>query len=273
MAAPGFGVLVSKGAHIRGFPVKTGCVACANRAYAESGTTGNMPMELGQIEAVYRYPVKSMRGEPLDSADVGWHGSEGDRRLAFRRIGDSSNFPWLSASKLPELVLFTPRLPNVRTPEGDELPAFGEALAADVGRRLGAPVQMMELRNGIFDDAAISVITSGTAGEICRLSGVEADVRRFRPNIVIRSRTGVAFEEDAWVGGVLTFGDDGPAVSVTSRDVRCSMVNFDPDDGSIAPEVMKAVVRANDNNAGVYATVVRTGRVAPGQTVLFKPGE
>ena len=44
-----------------------------------------MPIEIGQIEAIYRYPVKSMRGERVDAATLGWHGIDGDRRLAFRR--------------------------------------------------------------------------------------------------------------------------------------------------------------------------------------------
>ena len=240
-----------------------------------------MNIEIGHIEAIYRYPVKSMRGEPLEAAALGWHGLEGDRRLAFRRLDEGGGFPWLSASTLPELVLFTPRrrdgaagdgLPtHVLTPEGEEMPLFGDALAADVGRRYGGPLQMMQLRNGIFDDASISVITSDTVGEVCRLAGRSADVRRFRPNILVRSTRAVPFEEDDWLGGVLTFGEgsDAPAVAVRSRDVRCAMVNIDADDGSLAPEVLKAVVRANQNNAGIYATVTRSGRLAVGQPVVL----
>ena len=240
-----------------------------------------MSIEIGQIEALFRYPVKSMRGEPLQSATLGWHGLEGDRRLAFRRLDERGGFPWLSASKLPDLINFTPQrrgdespeaLPtHVRTPEGEELPMFGDALAADVARRHGAPVQMMQLKHGIFDDASLSVITSHTAGEVCRLAGKSADVRRFRPNIVVRATRPIPFEEDQWVGGVLTFGegDDAPAVAVTLRDVRCAMVNFDPDGGSSAPEVLKAVVRANQNNAGIYATVTRAGRLAVGQAIVL----
>jgi uncharacterized protein len=240
-----------------------------------------MPIEIGQIEAIFRYPVKSMRGEPLDVATLGWHGLDGDRRLAFRRLDERGGFPWLIASKLPDLILFTPQrrddgngeaLPtHVRTPEGEEMPLFGEALAAEVGRRCRAPVQMMHLKHGIFDDASISVITSDTVREVCRLAGRSADVRRFRPNIVVRSTRGVPFEEDEWLGGVLTFGeaDDAPAVAVTTRDVRCAMVNFDPDGGSPAPEVLKAVVRANQNNAGVYGTVTCIGRLAVGQTIVL----
>jgi uncharacterized protein YcbX len=242
-----------------------------------------MPITIGEIEAIFRYPVKSMRGEPLDAAALGWHGLHGDRRLAFRRLDERGGFPWLTASKLPDLILFTPQrredgngeaLPtHVRTPEGEEVPIFSEALAAEVGRRHGAPVQMMHLKHGVFDEASISVISSATVREIGRLAERSADIRRFRPNIVVRSTRAVPFEEDQWVGGVLTFGeaDDAPAVTVTLRDLRCVMVNIDPDGGGLAPEVMKACVRANENNAGVYGTVTRIGRLAVGQTIILHP--
>ncbi len=58
-----------------------------------------MRIEVGRVEAIFRYPVKSMRGEPLEAATLGWHGLEGDRRLALRRIGEPGDRPWLSASK------------------------------------------------------------------------------------------------------------------------------------------------------------------------------
>ena len=160
-------------------------------------------IEIGQIEAIYRYPVKSMRGEPLDTAVLGWQGLDGDRRFAFRRRGERGDFPWLTASKLPELLQFTP-LPTdgagpptmVRTAEGSELSLLSDALAEDVGRRYGAPVEMMQLKQGIFDEATISVITSETIREIGRQSVRSLDVRRFRPNILVRSSPGVPFEED-----------------------------------------------------------------------------
>ena len=237
---------------------------------------------IGRIEAIFRYPVKSMRGERLEAAAVGFHGVEGDRRLALRRLDDQGGFPWLTAGKLPELIQFTPQrlgdsgadgLPtHVRTPAGDDLPIFGEALAADLGRRHGGPVQMMQLKHGIFDDATISVIAAGTVAEIGRLSQRPVDVRRLRPNILVGTTTAVPFEEDEWVGGVLTFGDaaDAPVVAVTLPDVRCGMVNIDPDGGPSTPEVLKAVVRANDNRAGVYGTVTRAGALAVGQTVWLR---
>ncbi len=241
-----------------------------------------MLIEIGHVEAIFRYPVKSMAGEPLEFANMGWHGLDGDRRFAFRRTEDRSEFPWLTAGKLPELILFTPLRredaaqqdlsTHVRTPDGRELPIFGEDLASEVARRYGAPVQMMQLKNGIFDDSSISVMTSDTSSEIARLAGQSLDARRFRPNILVRSLRSIPFQENEWVGGVLSFGegDDAPAINVTMRDVRCSMVNLDPDSASPAPEVLKAIAHANQSCAGIYGTVTRVGKLAVGQTIFLR---
>jgi uncharacterized protein YcbX len=239
-----------------------------------------MSIKIGEVEALFRYPVKSMRGELLDRAELGWHGVNGDRRLAFRRAGDRSGFPWLTASKLPDLLLFAPRpaaagnLPShICTPEGAELPLFGEELAADVTRRHGSSVEMTYLDRGIFDEAAISIITSTTVGDATSLASLRADVRRFRPNIVIASVRSVPYEEDEWVGGVLSFGEDekSAAIAVTNRDERCSMVNYDPDSARPTPELLKAIVRVRDNKVGVYGTTTRRGSIAVGQPVFFVP--
>jgi uncharacterized protein len=242
-----------------------------------------MPIKIGEVEALFRYPVKSMSGEALEVADLGWHGFDGDRRLAFRREDDRSGFPWLTATKLPELILFAPlrrgsvvegSLPtHIRTPEGAELPVFGEELATDVGRRHGSPVEMTHLDRGIFDEASISMISSATVGEVGRLAAQSPDVRRFRPNILIRSLRSLPFEEDEWVEGLLSFGQSNEAatIAITNRDERCSMVNFDPDSARPAPEVLNAVVRERKNKAGVYGTVVRRGRLAVGQPIFLEP--
>jgi hypothetical protein len=252
-----------------------------------------MAIKVGEIEALFRYPVKSMGGERLEEGELGWHGLGGDRRLAFHRTEDRSGFPWLTATKLPELILFSPvrrqadaeggdgdpasgaaALPtHVRTPDGAELSLFGPELAAEVSRRYGSPVEMMHLDRGIFDEASIAAITSATVEEVARIAGHVSDVRRFRPNILIAPRQAEPFGEDAWVGGLLSFGggDDAAVVGVTNRDERCAMINFDPDSASSSPEVLKAVVRERDNRAGVYGTVIRCGRLAIGQPVYFHP--
>jgi uncharacterized protein YcbX len=235
---------------------------------------------IGLISELVRYPIKSMAGTTAESAFLGWHGLNGDRRFAFRRIGDQSGFPWLSASRLPELLLYHPfgldestgeTLPtHVRTPSGADLELRSPALESEIAERFRNPVELMQLKHGIFDDAAISVISRTTIEKICHDAGVEFDPRRFRANILLDTYDAEPFVEDTWVGGRLIFGDSesGPAVSVTARDVRCMMISLDPDTAKQADgRVLKSVVRLNENNAGVYGTVVQTGTIHVGQTV------
>ena len=238
-------------------------------------------MELGRISAIFRYPVKSMAGELLDAATLGWHGIEGDRRLAFRRLNDKSGFPWLTAGKLPQLLLYKPfgldsnaaeSLPtHVRTPDGKEYELRSDELRQEISSRYGGDLELMNLKHGIFDESPISVISLATVHGVARESGRDLDIRRFRPNVVIETNSVEPFEENSWVGRILIFGDgnSGAAVGVTMKDERCVMVNFDPDTAERDSEVMKTVVRLNQNYAGVYGTVVRTGELRVGQVVTF----
>lgn len=238
-------------------------------------------IHVGHVREIVRYPVKSMAGVPTDSAFVGWHGLEGDRRFAFRRVNDKSGFPWLSASRLPELLLYKPmgldetaedQTPtHVRTPEGLELTLGSAELQNSVAEKFGSAVELMKLKHGIFDDASVSVINLATIAAIGVEAGHDLDTRRFRPNIVIAADATDPFQEDTWIGGRLVFGNDeeGPILNLTMRDLRCVMINLDPDTAIQDPSVMKAAISLNDNNAGAYGTVVRRGRITVGQSVTL----
>ena len=236
-------------------------------------------LHIGRIREIVRYPVKSMAGTATASAFLGWHGLDGDRRFAFRRLGDTSGFPWLTASRLPGLLLYQPLgldessgepLPtHVRTPSGTQIELRSDLLNAEIAGRFGSGVELMNLKHGIFDEGAVSVISLATIAGIGREAGLDLDRRRFRANIVVDTQGGDPFLEDGWVGGTLTFGDDdaGPAVSVAMRDPRCVMLNLDPDTAKQDARIMKTVVRLNGNDAGVYGTVVRTGTIRTGDRV------
>jgi uncharacterized protein YcbX len=238
---------------------------------------------IGHVRELVRYPVKSMAGIATESARLGWHGLAGDRRFAFRRMGDASGFPWLSASRLPELLLYHPSgldessgepLPtHVRTPSGAEVDLRGTALRDEISERFGSAVELMALKHGIFDDATVSLISLATTAGVARAAEVEDDRRRWRANVVLETLDTTPFIEDGWVGGTLVFGDGDPtsAVSITARDVRCMMINLDPDTARQDPRLMKTVVRLNANNAGVYGTVVHTGPIHVGQRVSLIP--
>ena len=235
-------------------------------------------IRVGTIRELIRYPVKSMAGVPTENAYLGFDGLHGDRRFAFRRLEDKSGFPWLTASKLPELILYKPvgldestgePLPtHVMSPTGETLELASEALAEELSARFGKPLEIMNLKHGIFDDAAVSVIAAHTIEHVCSTGGASSDHRRFRPNILLDCESR-PFVEDEWVGGSLTFGEgpDAPAIAVTARDIRCMMINLEPDTAEQNASILKAVVKANDNNAGVYGTVVKRGTLRVGDPV------
>jgi uncharacterized protein YcbX len=238
-----------------------------------------MMKPIGHVSELARYPVKSMAGTRTEAAFLGWHGVQGDRRFAFRRLGDHSGFPWLTASRLPELLLYHPfgldestgePLPtHVRTPAGAQLELHGTALESEIAERYGGRVELMQLKHGIFDDGSVSVISRTTITAIGREAGMEFDARRFRANILLETHDQKPFAEDGWVGGRLVFGESEPrpSVSVTARDVRCMMINVDPDTGRHDGRMLKAVVGLNGNIAGIYGTVVQSGTIRVGQVV------
>ncbi len=238
-------------------------------------------VEVGRVCEIVRYPVKSMAGHVTESAALGWHGLDGDRRFAFRRVGTSSGMPWLTASRLAELLMYVPGafdqstgepLPTeVRSPSGSRLALGGEELLAELAERSGSRLALIKLDQGIFDEGAVSVISLATIEAIGREAGFELDRRRFRANILVETKDSDAFSEDGWVGGELLFGegDPSPSIRVTHRDERCVMVNLDPETAARNAAVMKSIIRLNENHAGVYATVVRPGTIRVGDRVRF----
>jgi len=123
--------------------------------------------ELGHICEIVRYPVKSMAGIITESAFLGWHGLDGDRRFGFRRLGDDSGFPWLTASRVPELLLYHPfghdqstdePLPtHVRTPDGTNVELREAELRNQIAERFGSSVELMKVKHGIFDDGSARI--------------------------------------------------------------------------------------------------------------------
>jgi uncharacterized protein YcbX len=115
------------------------------------------------------------------------------------------------------------------------------------------------------------LIATASVVETGRLAGRPMDVRRFRPNIVIATTRSVPFEEDEWVRGVLRFGADAQsaAITITNRDERCGMVNFDPDTANADPEVLKSIVRTRGNRLGVYGSVTQPGQIRVGQPIFL----
>jgi uncharacterized protein YcbX len=224
---------------------------------------------VGRVLAVWRYPVKSMAPEALESVEVGWHGLAGDRRWAFIR-GDvpRSGFPWLTIREQVSMLRHVPRFVDaarpdasrvvVRTPAGEELDVADPALAAS----LGEGVRVIKQDRGVFDTMPLSLLTAQAVAGLGDL-----DPQRFRPNLLIDAVGGGPVPEDEWVGCELQIGE--LVMRVDQRDKRCVVVNVDPATGERDPAVLREIARTRESCTGVYGSVVRPGRVAVGDAVTL----
>jgi len=231
-----------------------------------------MPRTLGRIAALYRYPVKSMAGEPLEAIEVGWNGFAGDRRWAFIRGGlVRSGFPWLTIRENPSMWKYEPyfvEIDNpdhsvtlVRTPSGEEMDITDPELAAE----LGHDSTLIRQDRGVFDAFPLSLISLQTIRALSATVGSDLEPRRFRPNIVIDATDGGDAPEDEWVGDTITIG--AIKMRVDKRDKRCVMINVDPVTTQRDASVLRAVAQERNACLGVYGTIVSKGRITIGDEV------
>jgi uncharacterized protein YcbX len=233
--------------------------------------------EVGRVAGLWRYPVKSMAGEPLDAVDVSWHGLAGDRRWAFvQEALVRSGFPWLTIRERPQMGHYRPSFESpdrpddsrtlVRTPGGESIDVVDPALAAE----LGGGVRVIKQDRGVFDVMPLSLITTSAIGAIGALVDAELEFKRFRPNLLIEPTGDAEFPEEGWVGSVLRIGDE-LRMRVDQRDKRCVMVNVDPATSERDPAILRAIARERQACLGVYGSTARPGRVAVGDPVVLEP--
>ena len=236
--------------------------------------------EVGRVQHIARYPVKSMRGESLDAVSIDFTGIPGDRSYSFVQEGVHNLFPFLTGRECPDLLRYqpeweqadtaAPRTPPalmVRTPDAERLPIASEELRADVEQRAGRPIRLHSDYRGIQDVAYISVVTMATLRALAEASGVPADHRRWRMSLVLESEI-EPFGEQQWVGHTLQIGD--LRLAVTEQDRRCVMTTLDPETGASTPAVLKKAGEMNNAYVGVYASVAAAGKVAVGDTVSLR---
>ncbi|HJQ32216.1 MAG TPA: MOSC domain-containing protein [Pyrinomonadaceae bacterium] len=253
------------------------------------------------MESLWRYPVKSMAGEELAEAFLGFSGVYGDRCYAFGDSAARKGFPYLNATAQERMLLFRPRFrrperaaapPNlaeaqaiapgvtpanaepgdldldVLTPGGEvvsiEAPELIEMLCE--GLRGEHSLKLVRSDRALTDCRPVSLISLQTIRQVEGEVGAPLDKRRFRANVYLDLAAGEGFGEDAWVGRRLRIGPSA-VLAALERDPRCKMVSLDPDTGAHNPEVFRTVAQAHGANAGVYCAVLAEGTVAKGDAV------
>lgn len=235
--------------------------------------------EIGIVRALYRYPVKSMQGEQLEEASVGWYGLEGDRRYAFVRSENYSGFPWLTGREVPQMIRYLPYFTDpsdvstsevsVKTPHGGEMLVTSSQLCAELAEAHRGPVHLLRMTRGIFDSMPISIISVNALRTMGERIGLALDVRRFRPNILVETFDGEPFPEDSWLGELLIFGykPNGVRIRFNRENKRCMMVNLDPETARQDPRVLKEIVGKRENCAGIYGSTEKPGTIRVGDAI------
>ncbi|OUS09658.1 MOSC domain-containing protein [Gammaproteobacteria bacterium 54_18_T64] len=261
--------------------------------------------DIGSIAALWRYPVKSMRGQAIEQAFVAYSGIYGDRLYAFTSSAGPGFFPYLTGRETQDMLLYTPRFRqpdkalqpinwteaeatsvgitpvfssadelamDVEAPDGTiyalDDPALARRLAASAGG--GHEVALRHSQRAMTDCRPLSLISLQTGLQLAEETGLNIDKRRFRANIHLDLLSGQGFAEDELVGRSLKLGDK-VVLTIVERDPRCAMITYDPDTGEATPEILRHVSLHHQRNAGIYAAVVVEGMVKAGDRVELIP--
>ncbi len=256
---------------------------------------------VGTVESLWRYPVKSMRGEELPELFAGYAGVYGDRLYAFHRDGGRPGFPWFTARDQRQMLRYRPRfrhpertiappslaaaeklapgatplyadpadlLLEIETPDGTVLPIDDPALMARLSAGLDGDHQLALVRSerALTDCRPLSLISTQSVAQLATETGAAVDKRQFRANIYLDLTSKGGFDEDGFVGHTLHIGKR-VTVAVLLRDPRCMIITLDPETGEKAPAVLKTVAQKHEGMAGLYGAVLVEGIIRQGDPV------
>ncbi len=206
-----------------------------------------------QVAELWRYPVKSMRGEPLEAVDVGVDGFEGDRLLRVEAGGEQ-----VTGRTRPGLLGLNATLGPDGAPLVDGLPWDSEAVAGSVRTAAGEEAALVSANGSrFFDESPLLVATDGM------VSSFGIDRRRLRPNIVVGGVEGMA--ERDWEGRRLRIGE--AVIVLDHLCKRCVMTTFDPDSLDQDPGVLRRINAELGGLAAINSSVERGGRIGVGDAV------
>ena len=254
---------------------------------------------IGTVESLWRYPVKSMRGEELQEMFASYAGVYGDRLFAFASSANAKGFPFFTGRDQRQMIRYRARFRNpekaarpvnlsdaekhnpnpisadaselmvdVETPDGKTFaiddPALIDNLRANIDQK--HELKLLGSDKAITDCSPLSILAVQTARKLADETGVAVDKRRFRANVYVDLTNADGFAENAFVGKSLRIGSK-VVVQVLQRDARCMMITLDPDTAEKSPAILKAVAQGHEGMAGVYAAVLTEGMIRKGDSV------
>lgn len=206
-------------------------------------------MLLGTLAALWRYPVKSLRGEPLESAAVTESGIPGDRATAlFVRRGHPREGKTFRGKEHDRLHL-----------------TLDAGTAVEMGARRGVELEPRTAEH-FFDDAPISLLIDRWLDSLNAHVGYLVEPERFRPNFFVRASAGFGASETDLEGAELALG--AVRLRVRAPIGRCVTTTYDPRGGGADPEILRFVAQTRESRMGVYCDVLEGGTVRPGDPLV-----
>ena len=256
---------------------------------------------IGTVESLWRYPIKSMSGEAMTEAFMGFSGFYGDRCFAFKNSSARKGFPYLNATVQQQMLRYRPQFryaeraatppnlteavsiapgvtpanaePNdlildVVTPSGAVVAVDDPALIEMLGEGLRGENHLTLVRSdrALTDCRPVSLISLQTVRQVEAELGIPIDKRRFRANVYLNLASDYGFAEDELVGRKLRIGSSA-VMMVLERDPRCKMISLDPDTSEHNPGILRKVAKAHGNFAGVYCAVLVEGLLKKGDLI------
>jgi len=244
------------------------------------------------VSGLYRYPVKSMQGESLDSVTLAANAIfPGDRQFAvahktsawdaaspgWRPKGDFVNLTRVEKlANLQALLDDDGRLEiqrgGKRVTGGDPTAPAGRAvieqfLSAFLGDVANGPFRLAQAAENALTDVPmpfVSLISADSARDLERVVRQPVDPLRFRGNIVFEGLP--AWGEFDWIGREISVGT--ARLKVEERIGRCAATGVNPETAQRDLNIVRTLSEAwRHTDMGVYATVIEAGTVRPGDTI------
>lgn len=213
-----------------------------------------MIARIGEVTALYRYPVKALRGERLARADVEASGFAGDRsRALIVRSAEHARTGKTYRGKEHR------KLHTVSTADDAAALALGAGLTVDLAGELPH----------YFDAEPVSIVFDSWLRELEALAGRTVDALRFRPNIVAAAALAFTSSEGDLIGSRITIG--AVELDVVASITRCVTISYDIATGDADPALQRTIVQHRANKMGIYCRVARPGTIDAGSPIDVRP--
>jgi len=209
------------------------------------------------VSEIWRYPVKSLKGERLNETEITKLGIPGDRQIAVIR---TINGRFLTSRSKPRLLGLQGSINanGVPTINGN---LWDSAEALELVREAAGELVTLEQIPApqAFDVLPLLVATDGAARYL------NIDHRRLRPNILLADVPDL--EERNWPGKIIAIGD--VRIHAEKLRDRCVMTTFDPDTQAQDPSVLLRIVRELDGSTALDSSVITPGKIRVGDAAAI----